>query len=138
MSATDSGTRITALATIAVPVTDQEKALTFYVEQLGFEKRLDVTYGQGERWIEVAPPGAATTIALAGPGAGRQVGIDTGVRFTTEDATADHASLKARGVDVDEVMRWGGPVPPMFYVRDPDGNSFVIVELPTRVGDLPR
>ena len=42
---------------------------------------------------------------------------------------ADHATLKAAGVDIDdEVSRWGGPVPPMFWVRDPDGNSLIIVQ----------
>ena len=56
-------------------------------------------------------------------------GIDTQVRFTTEDAEADHAALRARGVDVDaEIMRWPG-VPPMFSFRDPDGNRLIIVEL---------
>jgi catechol 2,3-dioxygenase-like lactoylglutathione lyase family enzyme len=48
----------------------------------------------------------------------------------TKDVDADHASLKARGVDVDdEVVRWGDPVPPMFFFRDPDGNAFFAVEV---------
>jgi hypothetical protein len=51
------------------------------------------------------------------------------VAFTTEDIDADHASLKARGVDVDEeVMRMGGPVPPMFFFRDGDANTLLMVE----------
>src|ERR1039457_3859383 len=57
-------TRITRIGTVIVPVSDQERALSFYVETLGFEKRLDAPFGQGGRWIEVAPAGAATTIAL--------------------------------------------------------------------------
>ena len=120
-------TRITELRTIAIPVTDQGRALAFYVGDLGFEKRLDAPYGDGQRWIEVAPPGAATTIALVPPGQG-ETGIDTGIRLATADAEADHAGLKARGVDVDdEIMRWPG-VPPMFGFRDPDGNMLRVVE----------
>jgi len=55
-------------------------------------------------------------------------GVDTGIRFATEDAEADHAGLRAQGADVDaEIMRWEG-VPPMFTVRDPDGNTLYVVE----------
>ena len=59
---------------------------------------------------------------------GTRVGVDTGVRFTTEDADADHAALAAAGVDVDaEVLHFPG-VPPMFSFRDPDGNTLYLVE----------
>jgi hypothetical protein len=55
--------------------------------------------------------------------------LATRVGLTTQDADADHAALKARGVDVDEdVMRMGDPVPPMFFFRDLDGNKFMVVE----------
>ncbi len=121
-------TRITDVGTVGVPVTDQDRALRFYVDTVGFEKRMDAAFGEGERWIEVAPPGATTTIALVRAREGVPAGVETGIRFATEDATADHANLQARGVDVDvEVLRWPG-VPPMFYFRDPDGNRLVIVE----------
>lgn len=122
-------TRITHVGTIGVPVTDQDRALEFYLEKLGFEKRLDAPLDQlGGRWIEIAPPGATTTIALVPQSEGEPTGIDTGIRLATQDAEADHADLGARGVDVDpEVMRWEG-VPPMFLFRDPDGNKLVIVE----------
>ena len=128
MSRTETTTPITEVGTIGVPVTDQDRAVDFYREKLGFETRIDVPYGQGERWIEVAPPGAATTVALVRRHDGDPTGIDTQIRFTTKDAEANHADLWARGVDVDaEVMRWGA-VPPMFSFRDPDGNRLVIVE----------
>jgi catechol 2,3-dioxygenase-like lactoylglutathione lyase family enzyme len=79
--------------------------------------------------VEVAPAGAATTIALVPPREGDHAGIETHVGFTSEDIEADHAHLRARGVDADpEVMRMGDPVPPMFFFRDPDGNTFLIVE----------
>jgi predicted enzyme related to lactoylglutathione lyase len=120
--------RITGVRTVSVPVTDQDRALDFYQNKLGFEKRLDAAYGAGQRWIEVAPAGAATTLALVPPGQGGHAGIDTGIRFTTGDAEAERADLQAHGVDVDaEIMRWPG-VPPMFGLRDPDGNVLRIIE----------
>jgi predicted enzyme related to lactoylglutathione lyase len=120
--------KVTQVATVAVPTTDQDRALEFYVGTLGFEKRVDAPFGQGMRWIEVAPPGATTTVALAPTPPGNPVGVDTGIRLTTVDAAADHAELVAHGVDVDaEIMRWPG-VPPMFTLRDPDGNTLYLVE----------
>jgi catechol 2,3-dioxygenase-like lactoylglutathione lyase family enzyme len=129
MAETTTRTHITQVGTVMVPVSNQDQALEFYIDTLGFEKRADTPYGAGDRWVEVAPEGAATTIALVPPREGDAVGIETRVGFTTEDVEADHASLTARGVDVDaEVMRLGDPVPPMFFFRDPDGNSFLIVQ----------
>ena len=119
--------RITGIRTVGVPVADQDRALAFYVETLGFEKRLDVPLSQGKRWIEVAPAGASATIALVLAGEGVRVGVETGVRFTTEDADGDHAALRSRGVDADHVLRWPG-VPAMFAFRDQDGNGLEIVE----------
>jgi catechol 2,3-dioxygenase-like lactoylglutathione lyase family enzyme len=121
-------THVTQVGTVIVPVTDQERALEFYVGTLGFEKRLDAPFGD-QRWLEVAPPGAATTIALVPAAEGDAAGIV--VSLTTTNADADHAELRARGVDADEaVMRLGDYVPPMFAFRDPDGNRFRIVERP--------
>jgi hypothetical protein len=69
-------------------------------------------------WIRVAPP--------QGQEAG---GSQTGICLDTSDVDADHAALKAAGVDVDdEVTRWGGAVPPMFWLRDPGGNALIVVE----------
>jgi catechol 2,3-dioxygenase-like lactoylglutathione lyase family enzyme len=128
MAETKTGTRITQVGTVIVPVSDQDRALDFYVDKLGFEKRVDVPYGEGDRWLEVAPLGAATTIAIVPPREGEPTGIETRVGFTTEDVDADHANLRARGVEAEEaVMRLGDPVPPMFFFQDPDGNKFFIV-----------
>lgn len=126
MSETKTGSRIIDVRTVGVPVTDQDAALAFYGGKLGFEKRLDVPFGDGNRWIEVAPPGAATTIALM-PAAGHTaIGIDTHIRLTTADAAADHADLKSKGVDVDADVI---PYPmPMFSFRDPDGNTLYLVQ----------
>jgi catechol 2,3-dioxygenase-like lactoylglutathione lyase family enzyme len=123
----DTKTRITQLRAVGVPVTDQARALDFYAGTLGLEKRLDVPIGEGKRWIEVAPSGAATSIALVAEKANQPTGHDTGIRLATADADAKHADLLARGVDADEVLRWPG-VPAMFAFRDPDGNTLEIVE----------
>ncbi|HEU4672205.1 MAG TPA: VOC family protein [Candidatus Limnocylindrales bacterium] len=124
MNATSS--HITGIATVAVPATDPDRSLDFYCGLLGFEKRRDDPFGEGLRWIEVAPVGASTTIALAPPG-GVRAGVDTGVRLTTSDCAADHETLRERGADVDDILRWPG-VPPMFSLRDPDGNTLYVVE----------
>lgn len=126
-------TSITTVRTVAVPVTDHQRALDFYVGKLGLEKRLDVAFGAGQRWIEVAPAGSSTTLALAPAQGTAKAGSDTGIRLATEDAQADHDRLLASGVDADaEVMRLPG-VPPMFSFRDPDGNRLYIVEQRERV-----
>jgi catechol 2,3-dioxygenase-like lactoylglutathione lyase family enzyme len=126
---TETGTQITQVGTVMIPVNDQDQAIAFYTDKLGFETRSDTPFGRGDRWVEVAPPGASTTLALVIPREGESTGIDARVGFTTEDADADHARLRARGVDVDEaVMRMGDPVPPMFFFRDLDGNRLLIVQ----------
>jgi catechol 2,3-dioxygenase-like lactoylglutathione lyase family enzyme len=120
--------RITDIHTVGVPVRDQSRSLDFYVEKLGFEKRLDAPFGDG-RWLEVAPPGATTSIALVQTPHGAPVGVDTAIRLSCADAESDHATLLADGVDADpEIMRVGGFVPPMFTFRDPDGNRLVVVQ----------
>jgi lactoylglutathione lyase len=125
---TETKPRITDVRTVGVPVRDQDQAIAFYVEMLGFEKRLDLPVEQfGGRWIEVAPPGAAITIALVPAHEGVPAGIETGIRLTTGDAAAVHADLRARGVDVGELLRWPD-APPMFAIRDQDGNGLEIIE----------
>jgi catechol 2,3-dioxygenase-like lactoylglutathione lyase family enzyme len=129
MTETKTTTQITQLATVVLPVSDQSRAVEFYVDTLGFEKRVEAPMGDHDPWIEVAPQGAATTIALYPPREGNPTGIDTNVAFETEDIDALHAELKDRGVDVDEeVSRMGDPVPPMFFFRDPDGNQSFVVQ----------
>jgi catechol 2,3-dioxygenase-like lactoylglutathione lyase family enzyme len=120
MSATK--TPIARIGTVLIPVGDQARALRFFTETLGFETRIDGEFGEGERWIEVAPPGAETTIALVDSQANE-------VSFATDDADTAHEALRARGVDTDaEVLRLGAGVPPMFTFRDQDGNRYRVVE----------
>ena len=130
MSAITSKLNITQVGRVCVTVADTDRAIDFYVGTLGFEKVVDVPMGDAARWVEVALPGAPTTIALAPPPEGTPVGgSQTGICLDTTDVNADHGALKAAGADVDaEVSRFGGPVPPMFWLRDPDGNSLIVVE----------
>jgi len=126
MAQSHVATHIRHVSTVAVPVTDADRAIEFYVGTLGLEKRRDVPFGEGSRWVEVAPAGATTTIALAPPGETAS-GVDTGIRLATGNCEADHRDLRSRGADVDDIMNWPG-VPAMFSLRDPDGNTLYIVE----------
>jgi catechol 2,3-dioxygenase-like lactoylglutathione lyase family enzyme len=129
MAETTSKTRIIEVGTVMVPVSDQDKAIEFYTEKLGFETRTDTPYGEDMRWVEVAPAGADTTIALVPPREGDPIGIELAFGLNTADVEADHADLKERGLDVDdEISRMGGGVPPMFMLRDQDGNTLMIVQ----------
>ena len=127
-----TATRITKIGTVCIPVSDQDKMIDFYVDTLGFEKRADVPFGNGYRWVEVAPVGADTTIALAPPPEGKPTGnVETGITLQTYDIDAEHGALKAQGVDIDdEVSRMGDPVPPIAWLRDPENNVLMIVEVP--------
>ncbi len=136
--------RFTEIGTVFVPVSDQNRALKFYVELLGFETRADFTYGDGSRWIEVATPGAANTISLVPPSEGVPARGDAAYcALAADDIEAAHATLRAHGVDVDPEIAYKGtarsglvsteatmpdPVPAQFFFRDPDGNRFLIVQ----------
>ena len=130
MSATK--TRANKVATVIVPVADQDAAIAFYVGKLGFETRVDVPFGDGYRWVEVGLGTESTTIALAPPapdGGGSTGKRETGISLQTDDIDSYHAELKAAGVDVDaEISRMGDPVPPMFWLRDPEGNTLMVVQ----------
>ena len=125
-----AATKVNKVATVIVPVADQDAAVDFYTGKLGLEKRVDVPFGNGERWIEVAPAGQATTIAIAPPGPGGETGNrQTGISLQTDDIDGYHEALKGAGVDVDaEISRMGDPVPPMFWFRDHEGNSLMVVQ----------
>jgi catechol 2,3-dioxygenase-like lactoylglutathione lyase family enzyme len=133
--------RISQIQLVVIPVSDQERSVAFY-ESLGFERRNDIPWGDGYRWVEVYPPNGPTGLVLVPPGPGETTGVRTGIILNTDDIDAAHAELRSLGVDVDaEVARVGaaaeirigpvemaGPVPPMFYLRDPDGNTILIVQ----------
>lgn len=130
MSTATSKLNISKVGRVCVTVADTDRAIDFYTGELGFEKVVDEPMGEDMRWVEVAIAGAETRIALAPPPPGQPAGgSQTGIILDTSDVDGAHAALKEAGVNVDdEVTRYGGPVPPMFWLRDPDGNSLIIVE----------
>jgi len=109
MTEATTAIRITEIGTHFVPVADQERALAFYMGTLGFETRVDFVYGGEHRWIEVAPPGAANTIALVPPGEGAAPPRDAAhCAFATDDIAAAHAALRAAGVVLDAAIAGTG------------------------------
>src|SRR5580658_7248282 len=91
MTSTSASTGVGSIGTVIVPVSDQDRAIAFYTEKLGFEKRADVPMGEAMRWVEVAPTGAETSIAIVPPREGEPTGVQTRVAFSTEDVDATHA-----------------------------------------------
>ena len=130
MSSVTSKLNISKVGRVCATVADTDRALDFYVGKLGFEKVVDEPMGPDMRWVEVQVAGAETTIALAPPPQGQEAGgTQTGIILDSTDLEADHATLKAAGVDVDEkITAYGDPVPAMFWLRDPDGNSLIVVQ----------
>jgi catechol 2,3-dioxygenase-like lactoylglutathione lyase family enzyme len=112
-----------------VPVADQDAAIAFYTKSLGFTVVADVPFGAGDRWVEVAPPGGGTALALMKPQGEYQPGRMTGVALGSRDPRADHAELAASGVDVDaELMGGDGTVPLMFFFRDNNKNQLMVIQ----------
>jgi len=110
-------------------VADQDAALAFYTDKLGFEVRADVRFGENDamRWLEVAPAGSQARLALNPPMRDQPGGGSIGVE--TSDLDAEHSRLTGLGdVDVDAETMRAPNVPPMFSLRDPDGNHIWVVE----------
>jgi len=132
---------LTGVATVVVPVRDQDAALAFYVDRLGMRKVSDFTYESGERWLEVSPAEGSANLCLVVARPDRPTGVETGVVLMSADVLADLAALRAGGVDVDgplaegEVVWWSGAplagMPAQFLLRDPDGNSLLMVAAPS-------
>src|SRR3954454_20668311 len=127
-NSTQAPTTVSNIGVAMFSVADQDAALAFYTEKLGFEVRSDSRFGEnGEhRWLEVAPPGSTARLALNPPMGGPPRGSGIGVE--TPDVLGEHRRLSALGVDVDpEPMRTPG-APLLFMMRDPDGNHIAVVE----------
>ena len=121
--------QITRMGRVMVPMSDQDEGIEFYTGRLGFSLAADVPFGDGDRWVEVAPPGGGTAIALVPPQGDYQTGRMTGIALESPDARAAHAELEEKGVDVDaELMGGDGTVPLLFFFRDHDANQLMIVE----------
>ena len=119
-------TTFTELSTVAIPVTDQDRTKALF-ERLGFETRFDADLDDGFRWVELAPPGAVTSIALVASADGLPTGVDTGIRLVTPDARAAHAELLTLGLSVGELLDWD-TAPLMFTFCDHDGNRLYCAE----------
>jgi catechol 2,3-dioxygenase-like lactoylglutathione lyase family enzyme len=114
---------------VMVPVADQDQAIGFYTGKLGFAVTADVPFGAGERWVEVSPPDGGTALALVPPQGEYRTGRMTGIALEAGDVAATREELAAAGVDVDDALIGGdGTVPAMFFMRDQDGNSLLIVQ----------
>ncbi|MCW2993031.1 MAG: glyoxalase [Conexibacter sp.] len=128
---TQAPTTVSNLGVAMFTVADQDAALAFYTDKLGYEVRADVRFGEHDemRWLEVAPPGSVARLALNPPMADAPGGSAIGVETT--DVLGEHARLTAvGGIDLDpEPMRSPG-TPLMFMLRDPDGNTVFVVEAP--------
>jgi catechol 2,3-dioxygenase-like lactoylglutathione lyase family enzyme len=138
-----SSAQISEVGTIFVPVSDQDRALDFYVEQLGFRKRADFVYGGGLRWVEVAPRDSGIGLALVSTAEGAaRPSAAARCAFATTDIDAFVGRLRENGIEVEEVGREGtsrpglvstdvtvsDPFPPQCCFRDPDGNRFLLVQ----------
>ena len=122
----------TTITSVSLPVQDQDRAMRFYLDVLGFELRTDVEVWPGARLVEVVPPGGGVGLVLLPPDSP----LPLAVRMGTTDAEAAHARVREAGVTLhnEEVLRWEG-VPPMFAFADPDGNGLVYLEDPGAEGE---
>jgi catechol 2,3-dioxygenase-like lactoylglutathione lyase family enzyme len=121
--------QITQVGRVLVPVSDQDAAIAFYTDTLGFSLVADVPFGEGDRWVEVAPKGGGAAIALVPPQGDYQPGRMTGIALESPDPRAAHAEMQKENVDVDgELMGGDGTVPLLFFFRDHDGNGLMIVQ----------
>lgn len=122
-------TTINKIGVAMFSVADQDSAVAFYTDKLGWELRSDVSFGEGDqagRWVEVAPPGSDARLALNPPMNGEPGGGAIGVE--TPDVDGELARMQGiDGLQVGEPMGGDGTVPRMFSVMDPDGNWIWVV-----------
>jgi predicted enzyme related to lactoylglutathione lyase len=116
------------LEMVTVPVADVDRSKAFYV-QLGFHVKQDIEVDRMHRFVELAPPGSACTIALTKGYVEAQPGSMMGHQFNVDDADAAQALLSARGVEVSQVQEypWGR----FCFFSDPDGNGWSVHEPPS-------
>jgi len=113
------------LQLVPLPVSDVDRAKSFYVDNVGFNEDLDVTPMPGMRIVQLTPPGSDCSIMI-GTGMGdltdRKPGIVRGLHLVVEDIEEARKALIDRGVEVSEVDDMGGVL--YAYFSDPDGNSW--------------
>ena len=115
---------------VHIPVTDVDRAKAFYTEKLGFHADVDQRVNEGLRFVQLTPPGSACSIAIGEGVTDATPGSVRGTQIVVPDIEAAHAELQARGVEVSaiEVFPWGSLV----SFADPDGNTWVVQQLPPR------
>jgi len=115
----------TKILSVSVPVADQDAAVKFYTEELGFELRTDAEIWPGTRLVEVAPPGSSVVLLLLPPDSE----IPLAIRLGTADAQEAHDALRHTGATLHnpEVLHLDG-IPAMFSFADPDDNGLVYIE----------
>jgi catechol 2,3-dioxygenase-like lactoylglutathione lyase family enzyme len=118
------------LELVAIPVTDVDRAKTFYTEKLGFNADADHQVSPDMRFVQLTPPGSACSIALGVGITDAEPGSVRGMQLVCDDAQKVHDLLASRGVEVSdvEVFPWGSFV----FLSDPDGNGWAIQQLPVR------
>jgi catechol 2,3-dioxygenase-like lactoylglutathione lyase family enzyme len=116
------------LELIAVPVSDVDRAKSFYVEQAGFNADHDHVVSEDMRFVQLTPPGSACSIAIGTGISEAEPGSVQGLQLVVDDADAAHADLASRGVEVSDVQDfpWGRFV----FFRDPDGNGWAVQQVP--------
>ena len=114
---------------VSIPVSDVDRAKSFYTEKAGFHADHDHTVSDTLRFVQLTPPGSACSIALGIGITDAPVG-SAQVQLVVPDIHAAHAELLRRGVEVGEVevLPWGSFV----FFRDPDGNKWAVQQLPPR------
>lgn len=117
---------IKAIKFASVPVSDQDRALEFYTEKLGFRVATDQPFDEHQRWIELAIPKAETKLVLFTPiGQEDRIGGFSNITFVADDVPATYELLKARGVEFvqePQAADWGTAA----VFKDPDDNQFVL------------
>jgi len=116
---------------VSVSVREPDAAIAFWRDTVGFTLQSDTPYGEGDRWIELIPPGAETGLTVVGPAnPGWHEPEDWApVVFACADIDASVAELERRGVEITgPVMRPEGGPPPMVFFLDQDGRRFLLVE----------
>lgn len=118
---------ITSVQLFSLPVSDQDRARDFYVDVLGFDLVRESPMGPEQRWVQVAPPGAATSITLVTWFPTMPAGAVKGTVLETDDLDGDVAGLVAKGVTIEGGIQqepWGR----FATFDDPDGNGIVLQE----------
>jgi predicted enzyme related to lactoylglutathione lyase len=118
------------LELVNVPVSDVDRAIAFYRDQVGFVLDHDAVVHQGLRFVQLTPPGSACSISMGVGLTDAEPGSVRGLQMVVEDAAAARAELLERGVDVGEVdvQPWGSFV----HFSDPDGNTWSVQQIPVR------